>query len=202
VRGFLAYERLLAQHPELASTVRFLAFLVPSRQGLPLYRRYERAVRKIVQRINSTSGTPDWQPITIFVDNNRPRALAAMRRYDVLLVNPIIDGMNLVAKEGPLANARDGVVILSRTAGAYEQLREAVLPVTPTDIEETADQLYEALVMPARKRRQRAELARGIVQRETPADWMRSQLSDAAEVRRAAAAAAQYAGRKTLARAL
>jgi trehalose 6-phosphate synthase len=199
VRGFLAYERLLAQHPELASTVRFLAFLVPSRQGLPLYRRYERAVRKIVQRINSTSGTPDWQPITIFVDNNRPRALAAMRRYDVLLVNPIIDGMNLVAKEGPLANARDGVVILSRTAGAYEQLREAVLPVTPTDIEETADQLYEALVMPARERRQRAELARGIVQRETPADWMRSQLSDAAEVRRAAA---QYAGRKTLARAM
>ena len=147
IRGFLAYETLLRRWPELRGHVCFLAFLIPSRQGLPIYRKYERDVRTLIRRINTTYGVDGWQPIVPFFDNNRPRALAAMRRYDVLLVNPIIDGMNLVAKEGLAVNERNGVLVLSRTAGAFEQLAEIALPITPTDIDETATELHEALSM-------------------------------------------------------
>ena len=182
VRGFLAYEQLLQAHPELHGKVRHLAFLVPSRQSLDVYRAYERNVRRLIQRINRQFGTAQWQPIIPFFDNNRARALVAMRRSDALVVNPIIDGMNLVAKEGALVNEHDGVILLSRTAGAYQHLADAVLPVTPTDIEETAAQLYEALVMSQRERRQRATQARELVQGESPAQWISDQLRDAAHI--------------------
>lgn len=179
VRGFLAYEHLLQTHPELHGKVHHLAFLVPSRQSLSLYRTYERNVRHIIRRINRQFGTAQWQPITPFFDNNRARALVAMRRADVLLVNPIIDGMNLVAKEGALATERDTVIVLSRTAGAYQQMAGAVLPVSPTDIEETAEQLHEALSMSHRERHRLAARARDIVQSESPTQWIHDQLRDA-----------------------
>jgi trehalose 6-phosphate synthase len=183
VRGLLAYEALLRRHPELRGAVRHLAFLVPSRQGLKVYQRYEREVKRLIARINAEFGGDGWEPITPYIDNNRARALAAMRRYDALLVNPVIDGMNLVAKEGAIANEHDGVIILSRTAGAYQQLAEAVLPVTCTDVEETAEQLYEALAMPARERQQRAEKARAIVNDSSLTQWILDQLCDAASAR-------------------
>ncbi|MEO7000896.1 MAG: trehalose-6-phosphate synthase, partial [Ktedonobacterales bacterium] len=145
VRGFKAYEALLRDHEELRGRVRFLAFLIPSRQGLPIYRRYDREVRALIKRINTTYGTRGWQPINAFFENNRPRALAALQRYDALLVNPVIDGMNLVVKEGAAINETNGVAILSRTAGAYTQMADATLAVTATDIEETKQQLYHAL---------------------------------------------------------
>ena len=179
VRGFLAYETLLRRWPELRGRICFLAFLIPSRQSIPIYRKYEREVRALIRRINAEYGIDEWQPIVSFFDNNRPRALAAMRRYDVLIVNPIIDGMNLVAKEGPAVNERHGVLVLSRTAGAFEQLAEVALPITPTDIDETATELYEALRMSSRERAQRAERARAIVEAETPVDWALEQLRDA-----------------------
>jgi trehalose 6-phosphate synthase len=185
VRGFLAYETLLRRWPELRGRICFLAFLIPSRQSIPIYRKYEREVRALIRRINAEYGIDEWQPIVSFFDNNRPRALAAMRRYDVLIVNPIIDGMNLVAKEGPAVNERHGVLVLSRTAGAFEQLAEVALPITPTDIDETATELYEALRMSSRERAQRAERARAIVEAETPVDWALEQLRDAVELRRA-----------------
>lgn len=187
VRGFQAYEALLRQHPELHGQVRHLAFLVPSRQGLDRYRKYDRDVRRIIQRVNAEFGTPDWQPITAFFENNRARALAAMRRYDVLLVNPVIDGMNLVVKEGPVVNERDGAIVLSRTAGAFSQMRRAVLPVTPTDIEETMEQLHEALSMSAHERQERAGIAREVATSGSPTEWVLDQLRDAAAVRGAAA---------------
>lgn len=187
IRGFLAYETMLRRWPELRGHVRFLAFLIPSRQGLPIYRKYERDVRALIRRINTEYGASDWQPIVPFFENNRPRALAAMRRYDVLLVNPIIDGMNLVAKEGPAVNERNGVLVLSRTAGAFEQLGDVTLPITPTDIDETATELYEALRMSTRERTQRAERARAIVEAEAPIDWALAQLRDAVALRRASA---------------
>ncbi len=185
IRGFLAYETLLRRWPELRGHVRFLAFLIPSRQGLPIYRKYERDVRALIRRINAEFGAGGWKPIVAFFENNRPRALAAMRRYDVLLVNPIIDGMNLVAKEGPAVNERDGALVLSRTAGAFEQLGDVALPITPTDIDETATELYEALRMSSRERAQRAERARATVEAETPVDWALAQLRDAVALRRA-----------------
>lgn len=180
VRGFLAYEQLLRDHPELHGKVRHLAFLVPSRQSLGVYCAYERNVRRVIRRINKELGSERWQPIKPFFDNNRARALVAMRRYDALVVNPIIDGMNLVAKEGALANEHDGVIILSRTAGASSQMADAVLPVTPTDIEETAGQLYAALAMPQHERQQLATRARNIILGESLTQWIEDQLRDAA----------------------
>jgi trehalose 6-phosphate synthase len=185
VRGFQAYEAMLRRWPELRGRVCFLAFLIPSRQSLKVYRSYQREVRDLIRSINGKYRAPGWQPIIAFFENNRPRALAAMRRYDALLVNPIIDGMNLVAKEGPAANERNGVLVLSRTAGAFGQLAEVALSVTPTDIDETATELYEALSMSERERAQRAERAREIVERETPVDWVFAQVSDAVALRRA-----------------
>jgi len=166
--------------------VRFLAFLIPSRQGLPIYRKYERDVRALIRRINAEYGADDWQPIVPFFGNNQPRALAAMRRYDVLLVNAVIDGMNLVAKEGPAVNERHGVLVLSRTTGAFEQLGEVALPITSTDIDETATELYEALRMSTHERKKRAERAQAIIEAETPADWALAQLRDVVELQRAA----------------
>jgi trehalose 6-phosphate synthase len=183
-RGFEAFELLLKEHEELRGQVRFLAFLVPSREGLAMYRRYAKRVRALIQRINAEYGTPEWRPITAFEENNRPRALAAMRRYDVLLVNAVIDGMNLVAKEGPAVNERDGVVVLSRTAGAYAQMRHAALAVTATDLAETARQLYEALRMPAEERARLAADARAVAEAETPREWVLAQLRDAAAIHR------------------
>lgn len=183
VRGFEAYELLLQRHPELHGRVRHLAFLVPSRQSLARYKRYDREVRRVITRINHDFGTPEWTPVTAFFENNRPQALAAMRRYDVLLVNPVIDGMNLVVKEGPVVNDRDGAIVLSRTAGAFSQFEQAALPVTAMDIAETADQLYEALSMPARERKRRAAAALEVVHGSTPTQWVLDQLRDAAVVR-------------------
>ena len=183
IRGFLAYEAMLRRWPDLIGQVIFLAFLIPSRQGLQVYRSYERDVRRLIRRINAEFGTPTWKPVVAFFDNNRPRALAAMRRYDVLLVNPISDGMNLVAKEGPAANERDGVLVLSRTAGAFEQLADVALPVTPTDIDETANELYEGLVMSGRERARRAERARAVMEAESPAEWLLAQVEDALSLR-------------------
>ncbi len=183
VRGLEAYELLLRRHLELCGRVRHLAFLVPSRQGLARYKQYDREVRRTIARINSEFGTSDWKPVTAFFENDRPRALAAMRRYDVLLVNPVIDGMNLVVKEGPVVNDRHGAIVLSRTAGAFSQFEEAVLPVTATDIEETAEQLYEALQMSEQERKHRAASARAVVHASTPTQWVLDQLRDAADVR-------------------
>ncbi len=178
VRGFEAYERLLRAHRELHGAVTFLALLVPSRQSMAEYRSYEQQVRRVIDRVNARFGTPDWQPIVAVFDNNRPRALACMRRYDVLLVNPLIDGMNLVVKEGGLVNARAGVTVLSRTAGAYEQLSDYVLGVPPTDVQATAEALYQALMMSRRERSQRARGLREVLLDEDAALWLETQLRD------------------------
>jgi len=108
VRGFEAFELLLRRNPALRGRVRFLAFLVPSREQLPAYRRYREQVITLVHRINARHGRPGWQPIEVFYENHYLQALAGMTLYDVLLVNPILDGMNLVAKEGPIVNERAG----------------------------------------------------------------------------------------------
>ncbi len=181
VRGFHAFEGLLKLHPELAGKVKFLAFLVPSRQGLPIYRRYEREVRKIIQKINTTYGSDDWKPIEAFFENNRSRALAAMAHYDALLVNAVIDGMNLVAKEGPVVNENNGVLILSETAGTAQQLGESTITITPTDVEETTQALIRAMEMPLDERRQRAQRLRALVERDDLEAWLKQQFADVGE---------------------
>lgn len=182
IRGFQAYERVIEQHPELHGKVTFLAFLVPSRQTLPTYRRFDSDVRAIIEEINNKYGTDDWTPIRAFFGNDRIRALAAMQYYDVLLVNPIIDGMNLVAKEGPVVNQTDGVLVLSRTAGAFQQLAKGSIPTSPTDVAETAEALYKALTLSPEERHVKATLARQAVERSDLSRWMARQIADINEL--------------------
>src|SRR6266516_2367064 len=182
VRGFQAYAQVLDEHPELRGKVKFLAFLVPSRESLAEYKRYNAEVMKIIEEINQRYGTDQWIPIQAFLGNDRTKALAAMQYYDALLVNPIIDGMNLVAKEGPAVNQRYGIVVLSRTAGAFQQLSKASIPISPIDVPETAQALYKALTMPPDERRIKAVLARQIVESQDLNAWREHQINDINEL--------------------
>ena len=178
VRGFSAFETMLDRYPELHGQVRFLAFLVPSRTHIRQYQRYIEEIDGAVRHVNEKFGTPDWQPIQVFYENNYVQAIAGMQLYDVLLVNSVIDGMNLVAKEGPVVNTRDGVLVLSEAAGAFEQLRIGALPVAPADIEGTARALYQALTMPPEERAERARAMRESIERQDITAWLYGQLAD------------------------
>jgi trehalose 6-phosphate synthase len=178
VAGFDAYERMLAERPTLRGRVTFVALLVPSREGLPEYQAVTRETRAAIERVNRRFGAPGWKPIIAVFGNDRARALAMMREYDALLVNPLIDGMNLVVKEGALANERQGVIVLSRTAGAYEQLGAYVLGVPPADTEAIANALATALTMPRARRRALATALVATLMGESAAQWLDTQLRD------------------------
>lgn len=188
VRGFLAYDRFLEKHAEFLGRVNFLAFLVPSRLEVSEYVDYLDDISTIVGRINTKyadvaerNGVA-WQPVNLFIGDDYPRALAAMKHYDVLLVNAILDGMNLVAKEGALLNQRDGVLVLSEGTGAYQQFAGHVLTVSPTDIEGTADAIFQALTMPRDQRAARAHELRKIVLEQDILRWIYNQLEDLAAI--------------------
>src|SRR6266436_551445 len=181
-RGFQAYAQMLDEHPDLLGKVTFLAFLVPCRQSLPVYQRCQAEVTRLIDEINQKYGSDRWKPIHAFYGNDRVRALAAMQFYDALLVNPIIDCMNLVAKEGPVVNQRDGVLVLSRTAGAFQQLGKFSVPISPTNTPEMAQALYKALTLPAEERRLRATLARQAVERSDLSTWLARQMHDINEL--------------------
>src|SRR6266704_6222838 len=178
VRGFLAYEKLLAHHPELKGRVQFWAFLQPSRQDVALYRNYVRKVRQVVQRINAQYGAQGWQPIRLELGESVRKAMAAMRSFDVLLVNSVYDGLNLVAKEGALVNRSDGVIVLSENVGAHEELQPHVLSVNPFDIDATANAMHQAIVMGIDEKRRRNERAREVVRMNDIARWITRQVQD------------------------
>ncbi len=188
VRGFLAYDRFLEKHAEFLGRVNFLAFLVPSRLEVSEYVDYLDDISTIVGRINTKYADVAerdgvaWQPVTLFIGDDYPRAMAAMKDYDVLLVNAILDGMNLVAKEGALLNQRDGVLVLSEGTGAFQQFAGHALTVSPTDIEGTADALFEALTMPRSQRAARARELRKIVLEQNILGWIYNQLEDLAAI--------------------
>src|SRR5205823_6830960 len=140
-------DELLRARPEFVGNVVFAALVYPSREELPEYLAYRQEVEAMARRINDEWGTTDWTPIHLDTSDFFPRSVAALRRYDVLLVNPIRDGLNLVAKEGAIVNERDGVLALSREAGVYDVLRDHVLTVNPFDVSGTADVLAAALEM-------------------------------------------------------
>jgi len=182
VRGFLAYEALLQRHSRLRGRITFLAFLVPSRTGLREYSDYGRSVQNAVDRINARFGHGGWRPVQLFYENDYAQALAGLSIADAVLVNPLIDGMNLVAKEAVVVSDRDAVLILSETAGAFDQMSDGALAVAPADVVGTADALATALAMPVEERRRRlARLRRG-VEREDISWWLRIQLEDLAEL--------------------
>lgn len=178
--GFEAFNQLLSQHSEWIGKVTFLAFLVPSRTGIPEYQAHASDVFGLISRINARYQRDDWQPIHVFYESNRVKALVALARADVLLVNSLADGMNLVAKEGAIVNERDGVLVLSRAAGAYCELRDAALTVEPLDVDGTADALHDALVMPAMERHDRSLDLRRAVLTQGLDKWLRAQLEDIA----------------------
>ncbi len=180
VRGFLAFDRFLEAHQEFQGRVNFVAITVPSRMDVVEYQDYLDDVSAVVGRINAKYANVEtgWQPIHLIMGENYPRALAAMKWYDVLIVNSIIDGMNLVAKEGALLNERNGVLILSEGAGAVSQLGEDAIIIGPTDVEGTADAIHQALTMPLEDRRRRAEGLRRSVESDDVTTWFENQVSD------------------------
>ncbi|HLF89607.1 MAG TPA: trehalose-6-phosphate synthase [Anaerolineales bacterium] len=176
LRGFQAFQEMLELHPEHLERVKFLAILIPSRLEVDEYRSYLDDLMAVAGRINAQYGNADWEPIRILASENYPRAIAAMQCYDVLLVNAIADGMNLVAKEGPTVNQKDGVLILSERAGAHQQLEPGALIVSPCDVYATAEALHQALTMPIAQRQKQAALLRWMIEREDIVAWLYSQL--------------------------
>jgi trehalose 6-phosphate synthase len=172
VRGFLAYDLLLETRPDLRGRVVFVAMVYPSRQGLAEYLAYANEVEQAVDRVNERWATPGWQPIVLDERDDFSRTVAGLERYDVLLVNPIKDGLNLVAKEGPLLNQRDGVVCLSREAGAFDELAPAVEMVHPFDLDQTAAALAAALDINADARAPRATHLRALAGARSPQGWL------------------------------
>jgi trehalose 6-phosphate synthase len=178
IAGFKAYERVLEDHPEMYRQVQFIAHFVPSRSDIPSYKRYQDEAQALAESINQRFGSWMWKPIRVFFEHNRLQAIAAMSLYDVMLVNPIADGMNLVAKEGPIVNVNDGVLVLSKRAGAYEDLNAGAIGIDPEDIEQTAGALYRALTMPAGERSQRAAALRRAIQSHDLHAWFSELLAD------------------------
>ncbi len=176
LRGFHAFDALLRDHPALRGDVVFVASVYPSREGLADYLAYRREVEGIVDRINARWGTEDWTPVELDTSDDFARSVAVLRRYDVLLVNPIRDGLNLVAKEGPIVNDRAGTVLLSRQAGVWDELAEHVTEVHPYDIDGTATAMADALATPDESRRQVATRLREAATTRTPSDWLEDQL--------------------------
>jgi trehalose 6-phosphate synthase len=177
LRGFLAFDDLLERHPQWRGRVVFGAFLYPSREGLPEYLAYRQEVETLIARVNDRWATPDWTPILASTTDDHPRSVAALRRFDVLLVNPLRDGLNLVATEGALVNEHDGLVLLSPEAGAWAELEGAVRRVHPYDVSGTADAMVAALAATPDERAAEAAALRERAGRRTPADWLDDQLA-------------------------
>ncbi len=122
LRGFTAFDTFLTQHPEFREQVTFIAHLQPSRQDVPEYAEYLERIEALVAVVNHRHGTTDWMPIDLKIYENFPEAVARYKHFDLLMVNSLFDGMNLVAKEAPAVNTRDGVLMLSENTGSHEEL--------------------------------------------------------------------------------
>ncbi len=179
VRGFLAYEDLLEHRPEWQGRVVFGAYVYPSREGLPEYLAYRTEVESVIARINQRFATSDWTPVLYDAADDFPRSVAALRRADVVLVNPVRDGLNLVAKEAAVVNERDGVLVLSPEAGAWAELADAVVGCDPFDVTGTSDALHRALCLDGGPRRDLSARWREAATARTPADWLDDNLAAA-----------------------
>ena len=183
LRGFSAFDLFLEQHPEFRERVTFIAQLMPSRTDVPEYAEYLERIEALVAVVNHRHGTPDWMPIQLKLRDDLEEAMASYKHYDVLLVNAMFDGMNLVAKEGPLVNEHNGVSVLSENTGAHEELGEFALSVNPFDIQETADSIHAALTMSDAERERGPPGSSSIVMERDPGDWIDDQLADIARRR-------------------
>jgi trehalose 6-phosphate synthase len=178
LRGFTAFDLFLEQHPEFREQVTFIAHMMPSRQDVPEYVEYLEKIEALVAVVNHRHGTTDWMPIDLKLRENLDEAIAAYKHYDLLMVNAMFDGMNLVAKEGPLVNERNGVSLLSENTGAHEELLDFALSVNPFDVQEQADAIHRALTMSPEERSWRAQGLKEIIRSRDPGDWVDEQLAD------------------------
>jgi trehalose 6-phosphate synthase len=190
LRGFTAFDIFLEQHPEFAERITFTAQLMPSRTDVPEYAEYLEKIEALVAVVNHRHGTPDWMPIDLKLRDDLEEAVASYKHYDVMMVNAMFDGMNLVAKEGPLVNERNGVSILSENTGAHEELGEFALSVNPFDVQELADSIFDALTMAVAERERRARGLKEIVTSRDPGNWIDEQIADIRAKARGAAASA------------
>ena len=176
VRGFGAFELYLDEHPEMHRRVRMLALLDPSRQDIPEYAEYLGAIQREARRVNDRFATAGWLPIELRIEDDFAASVAAYKQYDVLLVNAVFDGLNLVAKEAPLVNTRDGVLVLSENAGAHDELGRFALSVNPFDLAGQADAIHRALELDEGERRQRIEGIRARVREHDLDAWLDAEL--------------------------
>jgi trehalose 6-phosphate synthase len=178
LRGLMSYGAMLSRRPDLRGRVTHLVLLTPSRGDVPEYQEYTRACVARADAINARFGTPGWKPVTLEIEDDFARTLAAYQRYDVLLVNPVYDGMNLVAREGPVLNQRDGMLVLSANAGAAAELGEAALIVNPFDTRDTTMAIERALEMEPSERAKRAAELRKLAPGTPPREWLDRQIED------------------------
>jgi len=178
VRGFRAFELYLDAHPEKHTRVGMLALLDPSRQDIPEYSEYLGAIQREARRVNDRFQREGWRPIEVVIEDNFPAVIAAYKQFDVLFVNAIFDGLNLVSKEAPLVNEHDGVVLLSENTGAYEELGDWVVRINPFDVAGQAEALDRALTMGLDERRQRLESIRAHVREHDVGAWIEAQLAE------------------------
>lgn len=184
VRGFQAFGEMLRLYPENHETVVFLAILVPSRIEVEEYKTYMDDLMAAAGQVNAAYGSETWEPVRLLVGESYPRAIEALKHYDVLLVNSIADGMNLVAKEGPIVNQRHGVLVLSERTGAQEQLGSASTTISPCDIYATAQAMHQGLSMPLEERQVRSERLRWAITDNDIHDWFCKQLDAVEELGR------------------
>jgi trehalose 6-phosphate synthase len=183
LRGFTSFDTFLTQHPEFREEVTFIAHLQPSRQDVPEYTEYLERIEALVAVVNHNHGTTDWMPIDLRIYENFHDAVARYKHFDLLMVNSLFDGMNLVAKEAPAVNTRNGVLMLSENTGSHEELYDYVITVNPFDIQAQADAIYRALTMPADERRELSEGLKEIIYSRNPGDWVDDQLHDIEQLR-------------------
>jgi len=186
VRGFRAYELYLEAHPEMHGRVSMLALLDPSRQDIPEYSEYMAAIQRAARTVNDRFQREGWVPLDLRIEDNFLQAVAAYKQFDVLLVNAIFDGMNLVAKEAPVVNARDGVLLLSENTGAHEELGEWAITINPFDVAGQAGAIHEALTMEPAERERRSRAIKEQVREHDIESWIDAQLHDLDEARQRA----------------
>jgi trehalose 6-phosphate synthase len=177
VRGFRAFELFLDDHPEFHRRVAMLALLDPSRQDIPEYAEYLGAIQREARRVNDRFAPSGWTPIDLQIADDFPGSVAAYKQYDVLLVNAIFDGLNLIAKEAPLVNTRDGVLVLSENTGAHDELGEFAITVNPFDVAGQAAAINEALELGESERRRRIEGIRERVRTHDLGAWLETELA-------------------------
>jgi trehalose 6-phosphate synthase len=183
VRGFRAFALLLELHPELRGRVKMLALVAPSRESIAEYAEYAEAVVSAAREVNERFGEAGWTPLDLDIADDFFRSVAGYKQFDVLFVNSVFDGLNLVAKEAFVVNERDGVLVLSENAGAHEELGEWTVTVNPLDVSGQANALYAALTLEPAERTRRAEAIREHVRTHDIGEWIDAELADLDAVR-------------------